>query len=149
TSNAGSATLIANSGSNGGDGGLIQCSDTADGGTARVELFGNGTLDISGVTDAGVSIGSLEGDGIVLLGTKALTIGSNNLSTEFSGVIQGTGDVIKQGSGTLTLSGANTYIAPTFVTGNPGGFLRVENRTGSATGYGPVLVYFPNTLGGS
>ena len=47
TSSAANATLIANGGSNGGDGGLIQFYDTSDGGAARVELFGNGTLDLS------------------------------------------------------------------------------------------------------
>ncbi len=39
SSSAENATLIANGGTNGGDGGLIEFSDTADGGTAPVELF--------------------------------------------------------------------------------------------------------------
>jgi len=149
TTSAGNATLIATGGSNGSDGGIIRFWETADGGTARVELFGNGTLDVSGVTDAGVSIGSLEGDGIVSTGATTLTIGTNNLSTVFSGVIQGTGTgrgtLIKEGSGTLTLSGANTYTGYTVVLN---GFLRVDNRTGSATGIGTVLVYGPATIGG-
>ena len=52
-------------------------------------------------------------------------IGANNLSTEFSGKIQGSGTVIKQGDGTLTLSRANTYAGGTFVSR---GFLKVRNR---------------------
>jgi autotransporter-associated beta strand protein len=144
--NAENATLIANGGSNGGDGGLIQFSDSADGGTARVELYGNGTLDVSGVTDGLVSIGSLEGDGIVLLGTPLLYVGDNNLSTVFSGIIQGSGVVTKAGSGTLTLSGANTYTGGTTVVG---GFLKLSNRNGSGTGSGKVTIYSGGTLGGS
>jgi len=150
TSFAGNATLIANGGSNGGAGGLIQFYDDSDAGQARVELFANGTLDITnGKSSDGVSVGSLEGDGIVSIGTNKLTIGRNNLSTEFSGVIQGsgtgTGTVVKEGSGTLTLSGANTYLGYTVVNN---GFLRAENRTGSATGSGAVVVY-NSTIGGS
>jgi len=146
TSDAVLATLIANSGSNGGNGGLIRFSESADGGLARVELFGNGTLDL-GDSFNGATIGSLEGDGIVLLGPERLTIGtySYSLSTEFSGVIQGSGSLTKAGSGTLTLSGANTYTGATTVTG---GFLRVENRTGSATGSGTVFIQTGATLGG-
>ena len=46
-SSAGNATLIANPGSNGGEGGRISFENGADdGGEARIELFGNGTLDI-------------------------------------------------------------------------------------------------------
>jgi hypothetical protein len=47
TSTAGSATLIANSGTNGGQGGRIIFENRSTGGTSRVELFGNGSLDIS------------------------------------------------------------------------------------------------------
>src|SRR5262245_34358405 len=72
TSSAGSAQLIANGGSNGGSGGLIQFLDTADGSTARVELAGNGTLDIQAALGP-VRIGSLEGDGSVILGANRLS----------------------------------------------------------------------------
>ena len=68
-------------------------------------VYGNGQLDIS-QTEADVTIGSLEGDGLVFLGVRKLTIGSNNGSTTFSGVIQGAGGVTKIGTGTLTLSGS-------------------------------------------
>jgi hypothetical protein len=56
-----------------------------------------------------MTIGSIEGDGNVFLGANNLTVGSNNLSTTFSGGIEGTGgSLTKIGSGTLILSGANT-----------------------------------------
>ena len=148
TSRGGNATLIANGGSNGGDGGEILFYDNSTGDTARVEVFGNGSLSFS-EADKDVSIGSVEGDGSVLLGKRSFTIGGDNLSTIFSGVIQdgttGPGAVIKVGTGALTLSGANTYVRPTSVNA---GTLVVSNRTGSATGSGAVTVS-GGTLGGS
>src|SRR5262249_16225657 len=90
-----------------------------------VEIFDNGGLDISGHAAPpapGVTIGSIEGNGNVFLGANNLTVGSNNLSTLFSGVIHdggpsgGTGgSLTKIGTGTLTLRGRNTYTGTTFV----------------------------------
>jgi autotransporter-associated beta strand protein len=55
-------------------------------------------------------IGSLAGSvgTSVQLNAETLTSGGNNLSTAYAGVIFGSGDFEKEGSGTLTLSGANT-----------------------------------------
>src|SRR5439155_13121673 len=107
---AGNATLIANPGTNGGEGGRISFENTAhDGGEARMELFGNGTLDIQFNFHDFVSVGSIEGDGFIELGTtNQLITGANNLNTTFSGVIEEPGSLAKIGTGTLTLSGDNT-----------------------------------------
>ena len=149
-SSAGNATLIANPGTNGGEGGRISFENLADdGGEARIELFGNGTLDIE--FGGFVSVGSIEGDGIVFLGKKELITGSNDLSTTFSGTIQDSGDhsfpgfLEKIGNGTLTLRGENTYLGGTTI---EGGKLVVFNSTGSGTGTGPVNVN-RGKLGGS
>jgi hypothetical protein len=86
-----------------------------------VEVFGNGFLDISG-RQPGVAIGSIEGSGNVYLGANRLTVGTNNISTPFSGVISGTGLLSKIGSGILTLQ-ANDCIADTvglvLISGSP------------------------------
>ena len=74
--------------------------------TNAVTVASGATLSVSGTE----TVGSIAGAGaIVLVGT--LEAGGNNTSTEFSGVISGSGggSLTKQGSGTLTLSGANTH----------------------------------------
>jgi autotransporter-associated beta strand protein len=146
------ATLIANTGSNGGRGGSIIFASTADGGMARAEIFGNGSLDISQRDGPGITIGSIEGDGLIFLGADNLATGSNNLTATFSGLIQDGGiqpdtggSLTKIGTGTLTLSGRNTYTGGTTVSG---GALLVSNGGGSATGTGAVAVN-AETLGGS
>src|SRR6266536_1439465 len=120
-STAGNASLIANGGTGGQPGGVIKFFDSSTGGTSRVGVFGNGTgdatngsLDISYHNPPGVAIGSIEGNGAVFLGGNILTVGSNNLNTTFSGVIQD-GEFAKIGSGILTFQGraTNNYIAAT------------------------------------
>jgi len=80
-----------------------------------------------------------------------LSIGTNNLSTTFSGQIHDLGQnggrggsITKVGTGTLILNGASDYTGNTTILD---GFLRVDNRTGSAIGTG-VLQVSAGTLGG-
>ena len=120
TSTAGTATLTANGGTNGGAAGFIGFMGQSDGGMARVILNGDGSLDISGLTTRGMNLGSIEGSGNVVLGAKSLSVGGNNLSTTFSGVIQdggSGGSLTKSGTGTLTLSGSSSYGGSTTVDG--------------------------------
>jgi autotransporter-associated beta strand protein len=131
------ATIIANSGSGGGEGGTVHFNKDSQGIGARIELFGNGKLNVSSHEGSGVTIGSLEGDGLVLLGRHNLSIGGNNLSSKFAGVISQTGSVTKVGSGNVTLSGANTYSGGTTIRN---GSLLIANTSGSATGSGAVTV---------
>jgi autotransporter-associated beta strand protein len=135
---AGNATLIANPGTNAGYGGLIRYAftGTPDASEARIELFGNGTLDMTYGVNGGRTVGSIEGDGLIQLGGNQLITGANNLGTSFSGTI-GPGSLTKIGAGTLTLTGANTYDGGATIND---GALIVNNTTGSATGTGAVHV---------
>jgi autotransporter-associated beta strand protein len=144
TTTAANAKITVNGGVDGSEGGLISFEDKSKGGTASITLSGNAELDLSLHNAPGITIGSLNGSGTVLLGANTLTIGSNNGSTTFSGVIQGSGGVTKTGTGTLTLSGTSTYAGSTIVTG---GTLNVTNQADSATGNGAVTVS-SGTLGG-
>jgi autotransporter-associated beta strand protein len=142
--NSDQTVVIAEAGRNGGLGGTIMVEQAAVLDQGQFQLHGNGTLDLTNATTQIVSIGSLTGNGIVLLAGHALSIGNNNLNTSFSGLIRGSGGVTKVGSGTLTLTGANSYTGVTTVTA---GTLRVNNQSGSATGTGVVRVN-AGTLGG-
>jgi autotransporter-associated beta strand protein len=129
------ATLIANGG------GVIIFDSGSVGGNGPVEVFGNGLLYLP---DAfGISLGSIEGDGKIELGDFALTVGSNNLSTVFGGLLKddvtegGGGTLKKVGSGTLTLSSKNTYSGGTVVLE---GTLILASEIASATGSGSVNV---------
>jgi autotransporter-associated beta strand protein len=91
-----------------------------NGGFARLIANAGGVVDISGLTTAGMTAGSIEGAGTFFLGSRTLTVGLNNFSTEVSGLITdggasgGTGgSLVKVGTGTLILSGANSYTGAT------------------------------------
>jgi outer membrane autotransporter protein len=133
-STAANATITTNSG------GKTDFFNTSTGDQARFITNAGGTMDISGLTSGGMTAGSIKGAGTYRLGSKALTIGLNNLSTEVSGTINDGGilggmggALIKVGTGTLTLSGTNTYSGGTNLNG---GILAV-NGDGNL-GIGPL-----------
>jgi autotransporter-associated beta strand protein len=145
------ATLIANA-SNANNGGLPPLS----------ALTVNGTLDM---VDRSFTIGSLSGAGIVDRtynggSAQTLTVGSDNTSTVFSGVIKNSQpsypiSLVKIGSGTLTLAGTNTYTGATAVSN---GTLAVSGAlsssggtvcTGAAFAAGSTGVVGRATLGGT
>ena len=121
------------------NGGALNFLNTSSGGQASVTLNGNGRLQFSNYTLPGTTIGSLSGAGTVNLTdisnaqTKSLTIGGNNQSTTFSGQIVGGGSIVKAGSGTLVLTGDNTYSGGTTINT---GTLQIGNggTTGSVAG---------------
>ncbi len=138
-------------GTSGGLGGSLVFRGKSDGGTAPISMTGNALLDFSRHDQGSIEVGSIAGAGTVILGAIPLSIGTNNLDTTFSGVIQdgdqrsGFGPLLKVGTGTLTLGGANTYAGGTTVNA---GILAVANTIGSGTGSGAVRVA-GGVLGGS
>jgi autotransporter-associated beta strand protein len=98
-----------------------------------------GTLDISGLSSIGTTIGVISGAGSFVLGSKQLSVGSTGSGT-VSGVIADGGlgggiggSLVKTGTGALTLSGANTYSGGTTING---GTMAVssDNNLGAASG---------------
>ncbi|VTU34911.1 Outer membrane protein IcsA autotransporter precursor [Variovorax sp. PBL-H6] len=88
---------------------------------ARFVTAAGGVVDFSqsagAAGDGQLSAGSIEGAGRYALGANQLTVGGNGLSTVASGAIDGVGgSLIKTGTGTLSLSGANSYSGGTTVT---------------------------------
>ena len=65
----------------------------------------NGTFNVNGYAD---TIGSLAGNGDMMLGGGTLIVGNDNTSTTFSGLISGAGSLSKIGFGMLTISGTNS-----------------------------------------
>jgi len=120
-STAGNATIITN------NGGFTAFFDNSTGGGARFITNAGGAVDFSGslgpAGDGKITAGSIEGAGNYFIGGgNTLIVGGSNLSTEVSGVIAdscgcnpGPGSLVKVGSGTLILSGANAYTGTTDV----------------------------------
>ena len=100
---------------------------TTQGGLADgTVLVSDGALVLTGDEE----IGSLAGAGTVDVAGNTLTTGSLDTDTAFSGVVSGTGSLLKTGTGTQTLSGDNTV---TNLTVQDGTLLLSGDNTGVAT----------------
>jgi fibronectin-binding autotransporter adhesin len=139
---------------------LTNANQIAD--TTAVTLLADGRLDLNGQNETVGSLGSAAAAANIQLGAGTLTTGGDNSSTTFAGVIAGSGGLTKAGTGTFTLTGANTYTgttsvnAGTLLLGGTGviadtsavsvgaaGVLDLNNRTetvGSIAGAGSILI---------
>jgi autotransporter-associated beta strand protein len=116
-------------------------------------IISDGTLNVSGTladtTDVTVASGatydvdqtdtiqSLAGAGTInIASAKTLTFGDANAKT-ISGVIEGSGSIVKQGSGTQTLSGNNTFTGTTNINT---GVLYITNGSALGTTAGTTSV---------
>jgi autotransporter-associated beta strand protein len=115
TNNAGAAANVA-----GGFGGSAITNSgtlTLTGATTGIGAVTQNVGGVFNLANISTGIGSLAGSGAVQLGSATLTIGSDNASTIFSGILSGTGALTKTGTGTFTLAGANAYSGLTTVNG--------------------------------
>lgn len=105
--------------------GTLSFIGAADAVAARVVNGATGTVSI-GLN--ALRIGSLSGAGTVNNNGNTIQVGYLDLNDTFSGVISGAGGLLKRGTGTLVLTGANTYTGQTVVFG---GTLQVDGSLAS------------------
>jgi autotransporter-associated beta strand protein len=114
--------------------------------SSAVTVNANGILSLNSFNDR---IGSLAGNGQVLFQQASdvsslpptLFTNGDNTSTIFGGVLVGRGNLVKEGTGTLTLSGSNTIVGASTTTA---GTLLVNGSLPTS-----VMVSAGATLGGS
>ena len=108
---------------------------------SSVIIASGATLDLNNQNEI---VGSIAGAGNIVMGTANLTSGADNTSTTFSGDISGSlGAFNKDGSGTLTLSGNNTY---TGITNIRGGILSAASTNALGDAFAGTIVNKDTTL---
>ena len=131
--------LIIGDGSGGANADVVRLQGTSQLGNVAVTVNSSGLFDLNGITE---TFGSLAGSGNVTLGGATLNPGGDGSSTLFSGTISETGAFTKAGSGTMTLSGPNSYTGITTISA---GTLLVNGSQPQS----PVTINSSGTLGGT
>jgi autotransporter-associated beta strand protein len=80
----------------------------------RMQLNAPGSLALSTFN---LNVGSMSGNAPIDVGSQTLTVGSDNTSNTYSGIISDGGNLLKTGSGILVLNANNTYTGLTSVVG--------------------------------
>ena len=120
-------------------GSLNTLSSGALGNNATVTLAAGAALNLG----TSGRLATLTGSGTALIGTgTTLSLGGNNISSTFAGILSGDGGMTKLGTGTLTLGGISDLTGDTLVNA---GTLQVNGSLAS----GNVRVNNGGTLGGS
>ena len=88
-------------------------SDWTVDGELVVGAAGDGTLQV--LDGATVTAGGFSGQGVLVIDGSTVTVGGADTSTTFSGEISGSGDFVKTGIGTLSLTGSNTFTGLTTI----------------------------------
>jgi autotransporter-associated beta strand protein len=131
----GTLTLSRNNGYSGGttiSNGVLSLGNSNALKSSTLDYSSSGTISFGALTE--VNLGGLQGLKNLALtnasgGAVALNVGGSNSSTIYSGALSGAGALAKLGTGTLTLSGDNTYSGGTTISA---GALQVGN--GGTTG---------------
>ncbi len=127
--------------------------DSSGGTAGKLLLDGDVATFTSSTTSNITSGGNLGSAGFIDMngGTRSFTVASGTTASGIDLRIGATvtspgGAITKLGTGTMELTGANTYTGGTNVNG---GTLLANNTAGSATGAGGVMVNSSGTLGGT
>ncbi|EAX5650157.1 transporter [Salmonella enterica] len=124
--------------------GTVAFAANAQAGSGRIANLAGATVTLADAT-GNTAIGSLSGAGNVNLAAATLTEGNLGLNDTISGIISGNGGgLVKTGTGTLTLTGDNSY---TGITSVQQGVLLVNGEQSAATGAASVAA--SATLGGA
>jgi len=83
--------------------------------TLTTATAGNVTFTLGGANT--YNLGGLAGNDTVAMGANTLSVGANNETTIFTGVLTGTGGLVKVGAGTLNLTAVNTHSGDTRIEG--------------------------------
>ena len=130
-------TILTGSNSYGGgttiSAGTLRLGDGGSLGSGTALTLNGGTFDLNGHNQ---TVGDLSGTGGTITLGNALLIAGTADSTAFAGAISGSGLLFKAGSGTLTLSGTNTYTGGTVI---EAGTLRLGDGGGSGSVTGDIL----------
>jgi len=117
------------------NGGTLVFSGTGQLGSGSVINFGGGTLQYASGNTDDITLRTVN----LVSGTSTINTNGNNVT--FANSIGGTGGLFKVGSGTLTLSGSNTFTGLLAVTGNnapTSGTLILKNAAAWGTGAGGI-----------
>jgi fibronectin-binding autotransporter adhesin len=144
TAGSANVSVVAN------NGGTVLFTGASTGGGAQLNASPNASIDISGLTTAGMTAGVITDDAVganfFRLGSKTLTVGGSNLDSTLTAVIADGGvaggvggSIVKVGTGMLTFAGsaANTYTGTTFVNQ---GILVLNKSAGVDAIRGPLVV---------
>ena len=82
------------------------------GSTLDMNVDDSGSVAFAG-SGATYTLGGLQGSRDLPIGSSSLTVGANGQSTDYSGVLSGSGSLTKTGAGKLTLAAANTHSGTT------------------------------------
>ena len=107
--------------------------------TSTLNTSGSGSLSFGSL--AAATFGGIMNGGNISLNNAApaavsLSAGNNGVTTTYSGAMGGSGSLTKIGTGTLTLTGANTYVGSTTASA---GVLNLTGTLGGGTGGGSAV----------
>jgi len=93
--------------------GVLQLgTNNAIGSSSAITVSSGATFDLNNFNETSPSVA---GAGAVTLGSGTLTEGGGNATWTYSGAMSSSGGLVKNGTGTLTFSGSNSYTGPTMV----------------------------------